>query len=63
MASTAATNSNDLVSRSGLRYRKIRDRIIETLLLAAGLVAVFTTLAIVVILLTESAAFFDHVSL
>ena len=64
MASTApATKSQDLVSRSGLRYRKIRDRIIETLLLAAGLVAVFTTLAIVVILLTESAAFFDHVSL
>lgn len=64
MASTAAaTKSQDLVSRSGLRYRKIRDRIIETLLLAAGLVAVFTTLAIVVILLTESAAFFEHVSL
>lgn len=63
MASTAATKSNDLVSRSGLRYRKVRDRIIETLLLAAALVAVFTTLAIVVILLTESAAFFEHVSL
>jgi phosphate transport system permease protein len=64
MASTAAaTKSQDLVSRSGLRYRKIRDRIIETLLLASGLVAVFTTLAIVVILLTESAAFFEHVSL
>lgn len=63
MVSTAATKSNDLVSRSGLRYRKIRDRIIETLLLAAGLVAVFTTLAIVVILLTESSAFFEHVSL
>lgn len=64
MASTATvTKSQDLVSRSGLRYRKIRDRIIETFLLAAGLVAVFTTLAIVVILLTESAAFFEHVSL
>ncbi|HEY5754824.1 MAG TPA: phosphate ABC transporter permease subunit PstC [Steroidobacter sp.] len=65
MASTAAstTKSQDLVARSGLRYRKIRDRIIETLLLAAGLVAVFTTLAIVVILLSESAAFFEHVTL
>jgi phosphate transport system permease protein len=65
MASTAAstTKSQDLVARSGLRYRKIRDRIIETLLLAAGLVAVFTTVAIVIILLTESAAFFEHVSL
>ncbi|HEY0943091.1 MAG TPA: phosphate ABC transporter permease subunit PstC [Steroidobacter sp.] len=63
MASTAATKSEQLISRSGLRYRKIRDRIIETLLLAAGLVAVFTTLAIVAILLIESAAFFEHVSL
>jgi phosphate transport system permease protein len=37
--------------------------LIESLLLAAGLVAVFTTLAIVVILLMESSAFFDRVSL
>ena len=36
---------------------------IELLLLAAGLVAVFTTLAIVAILLIESSAFFEHVSL
>jgi len=68
MASTATPThsdkrANDLVSRSRLRYRKVRDRIIEAFLLAAGLVAVFTTLAIVVILLTESAAFFEHVSL
>ena len=41
----------------------MRDRVIETLLLAAGLVAVFTTLAIVAILLIESSAFFEHVSL
>ena len=51
------------ISRSALRYRKVRDRIIEALLLAAGLVAVFTTLAIVAILLIESRAFFEHVSL
>jgi phosphate transport system permease protein len=63
MSSSAATSSKDLISRSGLRYRKARDRIIETLLLAAGLVAVFTTLAIVAILLVESASFFEHVSL
>jgi phosphate transport system permease protein len=63
MASSATTKSEELISRSGLRYRKVRDRIIESLLLAAALVAVFTTLAIVVILLRESAAFFDHVSL
>jgi phosphate transport system permease protein len=54
---------NSVISRSGLRYRKVRDRMIEALLLAAGLVAVFTTLAIVAILLYESSAFFEHVSL
>ncbi|HXS88674.1 MAG TPA: phosphate ABC transporter permease subunit PstC [Steroidobacteraceae bacterium] len=52
-----------LVRASGLRYRKVRDRVIEALLLAAGLVAVFTTLAIVAILLYESSTFFAHVSI
>jgi phosphate transport system permease protein len=51
------------ISRSLLGYRKVRDRIVEVLLLTAGLVAVFTTLAIVAILLVESAAFFEHVSI
>jgi len=37
--------------------------VIEALLLAAGLVAVFTTLAIVAILLYESSTFFAHVSI
>jgi phosphate transport system permease protein len=46
-----------------LRYRKVRDRIIELMLLAAGLVAVFTTVAIVFILFYESASFFEHVSI
>ncbi|HEY6643963.1 MAG TPA: phosphate ABC transporter permease subunit PstC [Povalibacter sp.] len=46
-----------------LRYRKMRDRIIEFFLLAAGLVAVFTTLAIVAILVYESSAFFEHVTI
>ncbi len=46
-----------------MRYRKLRDRVIEALLLAAGLVAVFTTLAIVAILLYESSTFFAHVSI
>ena len=70
MNSSAATTtavkgsgSSDLISRSSLRYRKIRDRIIEGFLMGAALVAVFTTVAIVVILLTESAAFFEHVTL
>jgi phosphate transport system permease protein len=48
---------------SSIRYRKNRDRIIELLLLTAGLVAVFTTAAIVFILVYESAAFFEHVSI
>jgi phosphate transport system permease protein len=52
-----------VISASGLRYRKLRDRLIEALLLAAGLVAVFTTLAIVAILLYESSTFFAHVSI
>lgn len=46
-----------------LRRRKIRDRIIEAFLLAAGLVAVFITAAIVYILVSESLPFFSHVSL
>lgn len=55
--------STPAISRSALRYRKLRDRVVEALLLAAGLVAVFTTLAIVTILLYESSAFFEHVSI
>ena len=46
-----------------LRYRKNRDRLVEVGLLAAGLVAVFTTLAIVGVLLFESTGFFRHVSI
>jgi phosphate transport system permease protein len=45
------------------RTRLFKELVIETLLLFAGLVAVFTTVAIVAILLYESAAFFEHVSL
>jgi len=48
---------------SSLSYRKNRDRVIELLLLACALVAVFTTLAIVVILVAESSYFFEHVSI
>jgi phosphate transport system permease protein len=58
-----APTPTPVTSRSALRYRKVRDRIIEGMLLAAGLVAVFTTLAIVAILLIESSAFFEHVSI
>src|SRR5687767_4575354 len=48
---------------SGLTYRKIRDRVVELLLMAAALVAVFTTLAIVIVLVRESLPSFEHVSL
>jgi phosphate transport system permease protein len=48
---------------ASLRYRKTRDRIIELILLMAGLVAVFTTVAIVFILFYESSFFFEHVSI
>jgi len=46
---------------ASLRYRKTRDRIIELILMMAGLVAVFTTVAIVFILFYESSYFFEHV--
>ena len=49
--------------RSALRYRKARDRVVETGLLAAALVAVFTTVAIVFVLVVESLPFFRAVSL
>jgi phosphate transport system permease protein len=49
-------------SFASLHYRKTRDRIIELILMSAGLVAVFTTVAIVFILFYESTYFFEHVS-
>ena len=48
---------------SSLAYRNYRDRGIELILLACALVAVFTTLAIVVILVVESSYFFEHVTI
>ena len=46
-----------------MRFRKARDRVVEGVLVLAGLVAVFTTVAIVVTLVTESLPFFRHVPL
>jgi phosphate transport system permease protein len=48
---------------AALRYRKGRDRLVELLLLCAGLVAVFTTIAIVCVLVVESSSFFRHVTI
>src|ERR1700741_2446153 len=60
---TAAAASAPLGGIAGLRFRKLRDRVIESFLLAAALVAVFTTVAIVIVLVAESLPFFRHVSL
>jgi len=64
---SATTTSGSAAMRKGafssLAYRKNRDRVIELVLMAAALVAVFTTLAIVFILLYESSFFFEHVSI
>jgi phosphate transport system permease protein len=45
------------------KSRHVKERFIEALLLLAALVSVFTTLAIVAILVYESTVFFKHVSL
>jgi len=48
---------------SSLRFHKGRDRLVELILLLAGLVAVFTTIAIVCVLVYESSFFFRTVSI
>ena len=61
MTETAAVQA--IEPPAGLGFRKFRDRIVESGLLAAALVAVFTTIAIVIVLVTESLPFFKIVSL
>lgn len=63
MAAATSNSSNRIGAGrfASLGYRKGRDRVVEFLLLACGLVAVFTTLAIVFILVYESSFFFRHV--
>jgi len=65
MSATSASRSVAMGKGAfaSLRYRKNRDRVIELLLLACALVAVFTTAAIVVILVWESSFFFEHVTI
>ena len=55
-----AVTSKRLAKR---RSRNIRERIIESILFLAALVSVFTTCAIVYILVKESVLFFQHVSI
>lgn len=61
IAREAAPATRDF--RASIRFRRARDRIIESVLLLAGLVAIFTTLAIVFVLVSESLPFFENVSL
>ena len=63
MSQAASVSVGSTPRLARLRYRKGRDRIIESLMLMAALVAVLTTAAIVYILVSESLPFFRHVSL
>jgi len=65
MSATTATRSTAMGKGafSSLAYRMYRDRVVELVLLACALVAVFTTIAIVVILVVESSYFFEHVTI
>jgi phosphate transport system permease protein len=45
------------------RHRRVREKLIESLLFLAALVSVFTTLGIVYVLVRESYIFFQHVSI
>jgi len=65
MSATTATRSTAMGKGafSSRAYRKYRDRVVELVLLACALVAVFTTIAIVVILVVESSYFFEHVTI
>ena len=58
------TNSTSISTRLAKNFRRnIKERVIELLLMLCALSAVFTTLAIVAILLYESFSFFEHVSI
>jgi phosphate transport system permease protein len=58
------SNSTSISNRLAKNFRRnIKERLIELLLMLCALSAVFTTLAIVAILLYESYSFFEHVSI
>ncbi len=61
VSSAAAGNISDRLRRKA--SRNVRERIIEFLLFSAALLSVFTTVAIVYILVKESWVFFQHVPL
>lgn len=63
MADSAETAVAGAAMRTRLRLRKLRDRVVEGVLLLSALAAVAITLAIVYILVSESLPFFKIVSL
>jgi phosphate transport system permease protein len=62
-ATVAMTSSADAARLHHKATRRVKERVIELLLFAAAFSAVATTIAIVYILVYESVAFFQHVSL
>ncbi len=62
-AATAANAAKEVGRLAHRRSRHLRERFIEGVLLAAALVAIFVTIGIVYILVSESAKFFANVSL
>lgn len=60
---SAMSSAPQAIRLTGRRSRIVRERLIESLLMLAALVSVFTTLAIVYILISESVVFFRQVPL
>ncbi len=60
---SAMSSVPQAIRLTGKRSRIVRERLIESLLMLAALVSVFTTLAIVYILISESVVFFRQVPL
>lgn len=63
LGQSAAAKPRGARSLGHKRSRHLKERLIEFLLMGAGLVAVFTTVAITIILVYESLGFFEFVSL
>jgi phosphate transport system permease protein len=62
MVEVAMSRFNSAAAVARRRRQRLRERVIETVLMACAGFSVFVTLAIVAVLLYESALFFSHVS-